>query len=124
MDRTILMNDGWCFYEGKKKPSRHKGLFARNAVFPMCIPDAFTLRKRLTCPKQVNDTVTVFFDGEYYGAEVFAGKNKIPPKKNYEGKTVYDITPALKTGVTVITATFKKGTVKGFFLSVKRNYDE
>lgn len=124
MDRTILLTDKWYYYGGMKKPSSGIGFFAEKAVFPVKNNSSFTLKKKVICPKQVNDTVTVFFDGDYNGLRVFASGKEVSPRNIENGITVYDITPALRTGKTTVTATFSGGTVDGFFLSVKRNNNE
>lgn len=118
MDRTIALTDKWYCYDGVKKP-----IFAKKAEFPVSKSSAFTLRKKIVCPKQVNDTVTVFFKGSFGDLKVFASGTELSSVVNQDGITVYDITPALKTGKTTLTATFSDGKVDGFFLSVKRKYE-
>lgn len=122
MDRTISLTDKWYYYDGLKIPFG-TGLFAKKAEFPLQKTSSFTLRKKIICPKQVNDTVTVFFSGNFNGLTVFASGKEVPSSVNCDGITVYDITSALKTGKTTVTATFDEGNVNGFFLSVKRKYE-
>ncbi len=122
MDRTILLTDKWYYSDGLKKSfSPLFNVFCAKAEFPVRKNIPFTLTKKVICPKQVNDTVTVFFSGDFNGIKVYAAGKELTASINEDGVKVYDITPALKTGKTVITATFENGTVEGFFLSVKRN---
>lgn len=124
MDRTIELTDNWIYFDGEKRNGGTAGFFRKTAVFPVAGASSFTLRRKIICPKQVNDTVTVFFTGEYEGMRLYAKNVLLSPVKDGEGKTVYDITPALKTGKTVLNAFFEKGRADGFFLSVKRNFSE
>ncbi len=120
MDRTVALCDKWYYFDGRKKAGR-KGLFLKKSDnFPMSCEKTFTVKRKFVCPKQVNDTVTVFFESTDNDIEVFAGKNRIEGVFDGE-KTVFDITKELKTGVTVITAVIHGGTVEKFFFSVKRN---
>ncbi|MBR3768752.1 MAG: hypothetical protein IKL10_11025 [Clostridia bacterium] len=123
MDRTISLNDLWCFSDGIKKPQKLSLLFDKKTTLPVKRTSSFTIQRKIICPKQVNDTVSVFFTGEYEGIKVYAGKKLLWSEKDSEGRDIFDITPALKTGKTVITATFGTGNADGFFLSVKRNYN-
>lgn len=124
MDRTILLNDKWFVYDGVKKPSSHIGIPGKRTEIPVNKDSSFTLKKKIVCPKQVNDTVTVYFEGDFKSIELYASGKRLPALPDREGKKVYDITPALKTGITVLTAAFGGGCVSGFFLSVKRNNNE
>lgn len=123
MDRTILLDAEWCFYEGIKKPSAKGGFFKKYVSLPLQSDSAFTLVRKIICPKQVNDTVTVYFTGDFTELKVYAGKKLLVPVKNENGNAIYDITHSLKTGKTFILATASKGSAEGFYLSVKRNYD-
>lgn len=122
MDRTVSLNDGWYFFDGNKKPGKKGIRFHKSVSLPRKSSSVFTLKKKFICPKQVNDTVTVFFTGDYKSLEVFAGKEKLMPSENAEN-TFFDITRALKTGKTVITAVVSDGSIDKFFFSVKRNYE-
>lgn len=123
MDRTISLNSEWYFYEGIKKPSVKGGLFKKTVTLPINSSDAFSVVRKIICPKQVNDTVTVYFDGDFSDMKVYAGKKLLNAFADENGNTVYDITAALKTGKTCLCATVSKGSINGFFLSVKRNYN-
>ena len=120
MDRTVALCDKWCFFDGRKKEGKRGMLLKKTASFPMSSDGVFTVKRKFVCPKQVNDTVTVFFESTDKDIEVFAGKSRIEGFSDGE-KTVFDITKELKTGVTVITAVIHGGTVDRFFFSVKRS---
>lgn len=120
MDRTVALCDKWYFFDGRKKEGKKGLMLKKSASLPMSSENVFTVKRKFACPKQVNDTVTVFFEGTDKNIEVFAGKSRIEGVFDGE-KTVFDITKELKTGVTVITAVIHGGTVEKFFFSVKRN---
>ncbi len=122
MDRTVSLCDNWMFFEGAAVPGRKGTFFHKTLTLPKGSDGTFTVKRKFICPKQVNDTVTVFFTGDFSGIEVFAGKSRLSPVTDGE-KTVYDVTKALKTGKTVITAVVSGGTVEKFFFSVRRNYE-
>ncbi len=125
MDRTVLLDSDWRFVDGVKAPSAFSAFSGKPAQLPAESDKiAFTLIKKIICPKQVNDTVTVYFDGEFKSIELFAGKKLLKPCAVDDKKQIFDITPALKTGKTVLTAHIFGGCVKGFYLSVKRSYTE
>ena len=123
MDRTVALNSDWRFFYGLRKPSvfgEFRGVAASLPVESDKI--VFTLTKRIVCPKQVNDTVTVYFDGSFKRIELLAGKKPLEGVLDENGKYVFDITSALKTGKTLLTAHVFGGSADGFYLSVKRNY--
>lgn len=122
MDRTVKLNDSWHIINGKKKGV--SGIFSKKRELPFSCDAPFILERKFICPKQVNDTVRIFFEGEYEINEVRASDKILPPEKDENGKVTYNITPALKTGKTQITASFNKGNVNGFFFSVKRTVNE
>lgn len=120
MDRTVSLKDQWLFFDGKKAPGRKGLMLHKKVLLPQGSKDCFTIKRKFICPKQVNDTVTVFFTGGFKELTVFADKAELIPVSHGE-KTVYDVTKALKTGKTVITAVASGGTVDDFFFSVKRD---
>lgn len=122
MDRTVSLCDSWYFFNGSKKPGKSGVRLHKRVLLPQSGTSVFTLKRKFVCPKQVNDTVTVFFKGDYKSLEVFAGKERLSPVSDGE-KTVFDVTKALRTGKTVITAVVSEGSVENFFFSVKRNYE-
>lgn len=122
MDRTVSLCDSWYFFSGKKTPGKSGVRLHKRVLLPQSGTSVFTLKRKFVCPKQVNDTVTVFFKGDYKSLEVFAGKERLSPVSDGE-KTVFDVTKALRMGRTVITAVVPEGSVEDFFFSVKRNYE-
>ena len=124
MDRTVKLNDMWFFREGKKDVSFLEKHFGEKGNLPVESKNAFVICRKIICPKQVNDTVTVCFSGEYENMRVFGDKLQLTPFLNEEGKEVYDITPSLKTGVFYLSAFADKGKIDGFYLSVKRDIKE
>lgn len=122
MDRTVSLCDSWYCFSGKKTPGKSGVRLHKRVLLPQSGTSVFTLKRKFVCPKQVNDTVTVFFKGDYKSLEVFAGKERLSPVSDGE-KTVFDVTKALRTGKTVITAVVSEGSVENFFFSVKRNYE-
>ncbi len=115
MDRTVLLNDKTYIINGG-------GLFRRKSFLPFESSASFTVEKKFICPKQVNDTVKIFFRGTVTPYRVFADKTLINPEKDADGNTVYDVTAALKTGKIRLKAYFGAGRVDGFYFDVKRNY--
>lgn len=120
MDRTVRLNDNWYITDGSKKASFLKRRFAKGENLPQERKGEYTIARKFICPKQVNDTVTVFFEGDFREIEVFADKTKLEAVKTDEGKNVYDVTPFLTHGSTVISATVKGGKTTAFYFSVKR----
>ena len=68
----------------------------------------------------MNDTVRIFFTGDFEIKSVRAGKMLLVPEKGDDGHVYYDVTAALRTGKTYITAEFSGGRAEGFFFDVKR----
>ncbi len=123
MDRTVCLNSDFFFFDGIKAPSVFNTVFSGRTELPKKSDSGcFTLVKKIICPKQINDTVTVCFSGEYESIRLFAGKQELSPAGMTDEKACFDITPALKTGKTVLTAHVYGGGADGFFLSVKRDY--
>ena len=121
MDRTVLLKDQWQVFDGKDKPSLLRVLSCEKCLLPVRRESSFVLRRKIICPKQINDTVRIFFASAAEITDVFGGKKKLAPEVSPDGTAVYDITDALKSGSTVITAYFGKGEVSGFYLDVKRD---
>ncbi len=117
MDRTVKLDDKEYIINGKR-------FFCKKSRLPFESPSLFTIERKFICPKQVNDTVKIFFTGDYEIKEVRAGKLVIPPVKDMDGKLTYDVTAALKTGKTRIHAVFLEGRVDGFYFDVKRTFSE
>ena len=123
MDRTVELNSDWRLFDGAVGPSVFRRIGGCVVSLPAASDEAvFTLTKKLVCPKQINDTVTVCFDGSFKRIELFAGRRMLAGRQDENGKYVFDITPALKTGKTLLTAHVFGGCADGFYLSVKRNY--
>ncbi len=120
MDRTVCLNDNWYITDGSRKASPFRRRFTKGENLPQERKGEYTIARKFICPKQVNDTVTVFFDGDFTEITVFADKARLDAKKTEDGKTVYDVTPALTHGSTVISATVKGGKTTAFYFSVKR----
>ena len=113
MDRTVQLNDRKYIINGSR-------FFGRKSSLPFESSSSFTVCRKFICPKQVNDTVKIFFTGDFRVKEVRAGKMPLTPEKGADGNVYYDVTDALKTGKTYITAEFLGGRVEGFFFDVKR----
>ncbi|MBO5396267.1 MAG: hypothetical protein J6A97_05225 [Clostridia bacterium] len=113
MDRTVKLDD-------KKYVINGSRFFGRKSSLPFESSSAFSIGRKFVCPKQVNDTVRVFFTGDFRIKEVRAGKKSLVPEKGEDGHIYYDVTEALKTGKTYITAEFSGGRAEGFFFDVKR----
>lgn len=123
MDRTVSLPDNWFICEGNKTPSFMTRTFGRGISLPVKRDCEYTVMRKFICPKQINDTVTVFFTGSFSSAEVFAGKERLKGQKDEEGNIRYDVTPCLSKGSTWICARVKKGSIDGFYFSVKRKYN-
>lgn len=113
MDRTVKLDD-------KKYVINGSRFFGRKSSLPFESSSAFSIGRKFVCPKQVNDTVRIFFTGDFRIKEVRAGKKSLVPEKGEDGRIYYDVTEALKTGKTYITAEFFGGRAEGFFFDVKR----
>ncbi len=124
MDRTVRLDDMWLFREGQRSIGFLERHFKEKRNLPVESSDAFVICRKIICPKQVNDTVTVHFSGECENLRVFGDNTRLSPFINEDGKEVYDITPALRTGIFYIYAFADKGRIDGFYLSVKRNIKE
>lgn len=124
MDRTVQLNDLWFIKDGTKAVSLLERYFGEKRNLPAESTDAFVICRKIICPKQVNDTVTVYFSGEFENLRVFGNKTQLLPLTDDSGKEVYDITPSLKTGIFYLSAFADKGKIDGFYLSVKRNIKE
>lgn len=120
MDRTVCLNDNWYITDGSKRASSLKRRFSKGESLPQERKGEYTVTRKFICPKQVNDTVTIFFAGEFSGITVFADKVRLEAIKTEDGKTVYDVTPCLTHGSTVISAAVKGGKITAFYFSVKR----
>ncbi len=119
MNRTVALPDNWYLYKDER-PRKKAGGFLKK---PVCLPvqgDSFTLCRKFICPKQVNDTVTVFFTGDYLSIEVYAAGKRLTGEKDEEGRTVFDVTSALRKGSTVISAVVSGGKTEAFYFRVKR----
>lgn len=121
MDRTIIINDMWQLLHSNGKQSFLKRFSPVYITLPYESKLPFAVKRKIICPKQVNDTVFVHFPENCEPKEFFAGRKRIFPIKNHLGQNIYDITPSLKTGKTFITLVFSDGNAKGVFLSVKRD---
>lgn len=115
MDRTVLLNDKMYIVNGG-------GLFRKKSFLPFESTAPFTVERKFICPKQVNDTVKIFFRGTSAPYRVFADKTLLTPEKDGDGNTVYDVTSALRTGKIRLKAYFRAGRVDGFYFDVKRDY--
>lgn len=113
MDRTVKLDD-------KKYVINGSRFFGRKSSLPFESSSAFSIGRKFVCPKQVNDTVRIFFTGDFRIKEVRAGRKPLVPEKGEDGHIYYDVTEALKTGKTYITAEFFGGRAEGFFFDVKR----
>lgn len=124
MDRTLTINDMWRItHVNGKRLGFLKGLSSK-VTLPYSSVVSFTFKRKIICPKQVNDTVTVHFSPQNEPTAVLVGRKRLLPQKDEEGKNVYDITSALKTGQTSISVSFSGGKAESVFLSIKRNYAE
>lgn len=117
MDRTFKSNGNIYYFAGisEKIPLR-KAFMQKSTELPIKSGSPFTLIKKLMIPKQINDRIFVSFSGDYTDIRVYAGKFSVRGDKN----GLYDITPTLKRGRTVITLIVKGGSVTDFFVTVKR----
>ena len=115
MDRTVLLNDKMYIVNGG-------GLFRKKSFLPFESTAPFTVERKFICPKQVNDTVKIFFRGTSAPYRVFVDKTLLTPEKDGDGNTVYDVTAALRTGKIRLKAYFRAGRVDGFCFDVKRDY--
>lgn len=120
MDRTVQLNDKWYYSDGEKVPVKKAPFMKATAVLPLGSKGTFTLRKKFICPKQVNDTVKIYFTGSFRDMKVYAGKNALKGEKDSVGNKIFDVTPFIGRGIVIITATFSGGQVDGFYYSVKR----
>lgn len=119
MNRTVALPDKWYYHSGKKPRKRAGGFLKKSIGLPYSDKTAYTLSRKFICPKQINDTVTVFFECDD-SIKVFAsGKPLVPFKDEYD-RTVYDVTPALKKGSTVISAVSDGGSIDAFYFRVQR----
>lgn len=121
MDRTIKLNDLWYIKKGDSPEGLFGRLFNKPSFLPVKKDRDFCITRKIICPKQINDTVTVFFEGDYASLRVYAGKTLLRGEPDGNGHTVYNITPALKTGKTCISAYVPSGEIRDFYLSVKRD---
>ncbi len=117
MDRTVKLDDKEYVINGSR-------FFGRKSSLPFESSSAFRVGRKFVCPKQVNDTVRIFFTGDFEVKEVRAGKLPLAPEKCIDGHVYYNVTEALKTGRTYITAEFLGGRVEGFYFDVKRTQKE
>lgn len=113
MDRTVRLDDKEYRIGGSR-------FFGRKTSLPFESSSSFTVGRKFICPKQVNDTVRIFFTGDFEIKSVRAGKMLLVPEKGDDGHVYYDVTAALRTGKTYITAEFSGGRAEGFFFDVKR----
>ena len=113
MDRTVKLDDKQYVIGGRR-------FFGRKRSLPFECGSSFTVGRKFICPKQVNDTVKIFFTGDFEVNQVRAGKTVLVPEKGADGIVYYNVTAALRTGKTYITAEFFSGRVDGFFFDVKR----
>ncbi len=113
MDRTVKLDDKEYIINGKR-------FFGKKSRLPFECTSLFTIERKFICPKQVNDTVKIFFTGDFRIKEVRAGELILPPVMDENGNLTYDVTAALKTGKTLIHAVFLNGRVDGFYFDVKR----
>ena len=113
MDRTVKLDDKEFIINGKR-------FFGRKSRLPFESSSPFTVGRKFVCPKQVNDTVRIFFTGDAELLEIRAGKELLTPERDENGNVTYNVTSALKTGKTYIEAVFSGGKVEGFYFDVKR----
>lgn len=113
MDRTVRLDDKEYVIGGSR-------FFGRKRSLPYESSSPFTVGRKFICPKQINDTVRIFFTGDFEIKQVRAGKTVLSPEKGADGIVYYNVTEALKTGKTYINAEFLRGRVEGFFFDVKR----
>lgn len=116
MDRTVLLNDKEFIINGRR-------LFPAKAYLPYESSVPFTIKRKFICPKQVNDTIRIFFKGDFEINEVRADGVVLSPERDGEGNITFDVTSALKKGKIFLTASFYKGRVEGFYFDVKRNHN-
>ena len=117
MDRTVQLNDRKYIINGSR-------FFGRKSSLPFESSSSFTVCRKFICPKQINDTVRIFFTGDAVIKRVTAGKLVLSPGEKINGCISYDVTAALKTGKTRITAEFEGGRAEGFYFDVKRTPSE
>lgn len=120
MNRTAALPDNWFLYKSEKPRAKAGALLKKPVMLPVKDTSAFTLCRKFICPKQINDTVSVFFEGDFTEIKVFASKKQLSPEKDENGRTVFDVTSALKRGSTVISAVCNGGSVDAFYFRVKR----
>ena len=117
MDRTVKLDDKEYVINGKR-------FFGKKSRLPFESGSLFTVERKFICPKQINDTVKIFFKGSASPYRVYADKQLLSPLKDEDGNTVFDVTAALKTGKIRLKAYFGAGRVDGFYFDVKRSYDK
>ena len=116
MDRTVRLDDKKFILGGR--------FFSRKISLPYESTAPFSVSRKFICPKQINDTVRIFFTGDAVIKRVTAGKLALSPGEKINGCISYDVTAALKTGKTRITAEFEGGRAEGFYFDVKRTPTE
>lgn len=116
MDRTVRLDDKKFILGGR--------FSLRKISLPYESTAPFTVSRKFICPKQINDTVRIFFTGDAVIKRVTAGKLVLSPGEKINGCISYDVTAALKTGKTRITAEFEGGRAEGFYFDVKRTPSE
>ena len=117
MDRTVKLDDKEYIINGSR-------FFGRKSRLPFESTASFTVIRKFICPKQVNDTVRIFFTGDFEVKEIRAGKMLLSPETDGNGNITYNVTEALKTGKVYIYAAFSGGRVDGFYFDVKRSVNE
>ncbi len=120
MNRTVALPDKWYLYNDEKPRKRAGALFKKPVTLPVKEDSAYTVCRKFICPKQINDTVTVFFEGDFGEIKVYAANKLLTPETDENGRTVFDVTPALKKGSTVISAVCNGGKMDAFYFRVKR----
>lgn len=119
MNRTVALADKWYYKEGTAPSKRAGGLMKKPLMLPFRDNKPYTLSRKFICPKQINDTVTVFFECDT-DISVFASGKRLEAIKDKYGRTVYDVTAALSRGSTVISAVCGGGTTEAFYFRVQR----
>lgn len=119
MNRTVALPDKWYYHSGKKPRKTAGGFLNKNIELPFSCDSSYTLSRKFICPKQINDTVTVFFESQC-DIEVFASGKLLAPFRDEFGRMVYDVTAALKKGSTVISAVSDGGSIDAFYFRVQR----
>ena len=120
MNRTVALPDNWYLSEGESPRKKAGGFLKKPVLLPVNKEGVYTLSRKFICPKQINDTVTVYFTGNYSSLEVYASGKRLSEEKDEEGRTVFDVTSALRKGSTVISAVVKGGNTEAFYFRVKR----